>query len=133
LAAKKAGLRVLPGSSMNRARIATGLFTFKFEVSNWKPSRLVIPSAPCEPVVKVWATKVVPWVNPKCPGRALIVKAPEAAMAVFAVKRVQRRVTVSTVEEAGVVPLAAVKAVTWTATVCPRWMAAVLTMLAKLL
>ena len=96
---------------MNRARMATGLLTVKFEVSLWNPSRFVTPSAPCVPV-KVCTTKVVPGLNPKCPGRALIVKAPEAAMDVFAVKRVQRRVTVLTVAEAGVVPLAAVKAVT---------------------
>jgi len=97
--------------------MATGLFTVKLAVSPGKPSRFVIPSAPCEPVVKVWTTKVIPWVNPKWPGSALIVNVPEAAMAVFAVKRVQRKVAVLTVEEAGVVPLAAVKSVTWTATV----------------
>jgi len=100
--------------------MATGLFTVKLAVSPGKPSRLVIPSIPCEPVVKVCTTKLMPWLNPKCPGSALIVKVPEAAMVVFAIKRVQRKVTVLTEEEAGVMPLAAVKVVTWTVTVCPR-------------
>src|SRR5579872_514795 len=48
-----------------------------------------------------------------------------------AVRRDQRKVTVSTVEEAGVLPLAAVKAVTCTARVWPKWRAVVFVALAK--
>lgn len=46
-------------------------------------------------------------------------RAVEMGVAAVAVNRDQRRMRVSALAEAGVVPLAAVKLVRWTATVCP--------------
>src|SRR5580704_1419578 len=115
---------------MKRARMPTaGVAAGGFPLA--MPSRFVTPLVPDVPV-KIATPNGLAWVNPKCPGRAVMLKmegdeAPEGV----AVRRDQRKVTVSTVEEARVVPLAAVKAVTWRATVWPRCRALVSTAFAK--
>ena len=86
---------------MKRARMATGLFTSKLAVLE-TPSRFVVEKD-C-----TWATPVAP----KNDGNAVMENCGVAAEDVAAVKRVQRRVTVSTWEEARVFPAAAVKDVT---------------------
>src|SRR5437588_11236163 len=56
----------------------------------------------------------------------MLIVADVGADTTVARKRDQRRITVSAVAEAGVVPLAAVNgAITWTPTVCPRCIAEV--------
>ena len=114
---------------MKRARMATAWPTVKFAVVV-TPARLVTPSSPGVPV-KVCTTNVMPWLNPKSPGRALMVYAGEDAIAAPALKRDQRKKTVLAVAEAKVVLLAAVKAVTWTETVWPRFKPLVLVALVK--
>jgi len=113
--------------------MATAWPTVKFAVLV-TPARFVTPSNPGVPV-KVCTTNVTPWLNPKCPGRALMVYVGVDAMAVPALKRVQRRKTVFAIAAAGVGGvvelLAAVKFVTRTATVWPRFRPLVLVALVK--
>ncbi len=83
--------------------------------------------------VKISTPNTLDGAKPKYTGRVLIFKrdADNAPVGV-AVKRDQRRVTVSTLSAiAAVVPLAAVKALTWIATDWPSWRAAVVVAFAK--
>ena len=89
--------------------MATGFGTTKLAVPGM-PSRFVAGND------STWAMPVAL----KNEGKVVIENCGVAAVEVAAVKRVQRSVTVSAVEEAMVVPCGAVNAVTCAATVCPR-------------
>lgn len=97
------------------------------------PSRLVTPLAPGVPV-NISTPNTEDGAKLKYPGRVLTLKKEgvEPIPVGGAVKRDQRRVTVSTLlATAAVVPMAAVKALTWTATDWPNWRAAVVVAFAK--
>ena len=89
--------------------MATGLLT----------TRLAVPVMPSRFVAGKDSTWAMP-VALKNEGKVLTENCGVAAEEVAAVKRVARRVTVSAVEEAMVVPCPAVNAVTCAVTVCPR-------------
>ena len=107
MAAKNAGLAALIVFSRNSERRAMGLAGLS-PLPSGTPSKFVTPAVPGVPVV-VCTVKMAPVAKPKYVGGLRILKAGEDGACGVAVKRDQRRVTVSAVAEAIVVPAAAVK------------------------